>query len=94
MPTRRFMMMIVVGSRALQFGQYPVQFHITHYVESERLELWDRESYSWKLRWTQHMSGRSLLAVVGLQAVPTLTNVSSVFQSPPKPLDRNFYEAY
>ena len=68
----------------------PYAIPYTHYVESGRLELWARESYSWKLRWTRHMPGRSLLAVVGLQDVPTLTNVSFVFQNGPRTLHPNF----
>jgi hypothetical protein len=62
----------------------PYAIPYIHYVESGRLQLWARESYLWKLRRTQHMPGRSLLAVVGLQDVLTLTNVSSVFQSSPR----------
>jgi hypothetical protein len=67
----------------------PYAIPYTHYVESGRLELWARESYLWKLRWTQDMPGRSLLAVVGLQDVPTLANVSSVFQNRPRTLHSN-----
>jgi hypothetical protein len=58
----------------------PFAIPYTHYVESGRLELWARESYLWKLRLTQHRPGRALLALVGLQDVPMLTNVSSIFQ--------------
>jgi hypothetical protein len=68
----------------------PYAIPYTHYVESGRLELWARESYLCKLRRTQHKPGRALLAVVGLQDVPTLTNVSSVFQSSPRTWGPNF----
>jgi len=68
----------------------PYAIPYTHYVESGRLELWARESYSWKLRRSQHRPGRSLLAVVGLQDVPTLANVSCVFQNGPRTLHSDF----
>jgi hypothetical protein len=72
----------------------PFAIPYTHYVECGRLEIWAKESYRWKLRWTQHRPGRSLLAFVGLQDVPLLTSVSCIIQPLPKTLHTLCCEAY
>jgi hypothetical protein len=72
----------------------PFAIPYTHYVECGRLEVWAKESYRWKLRWTQHRPGRSLLAFVGLQDVPLLTSVSCIIQPFPKTLHTLCCEAY